>query len=269
VWRFAVQAGLVPGDSFHEKFDRLARWGYDGIEVSGSDLLRHASELRRALEVYPVQVTSACAGFQGWLVDRNPRSRTLAIAEIKEILAAGAELGIAGLISPAAYGIASRVLPPNRYAFSLEDERALLVESLLEIVESAARTGGTLLLEPLNRYADRVINTLAEGASVVEQVASPHVRLIPDTFHMNIEEVDMSAELRKHIQHIGHIHLSDSNRSLPGLGHIDFASLFATLRECGYEGALAIECMAPDDPEEALPRALTFLRAAAGDPGTV
>jgi sugar phosphate isomerase/epimerase len=265
VWQYAVQAGLVPGDSFYDKFDRLARWGYDGIEVAGSDLLQHASELLKAMEAYPVRVTSACAGFQGWLVDRNPRARTLAIAEIKEMLAIGAELGIAGLISPAAYGIASRVLPPNRHAFSLEEEQELLIEGLLEIVESAGRTGGVLLLEPLNRYADRVVNTLAEGAAILERIQSPYVKLIPDTFHMNIEEADMSAAVRKHIQHIAHVHLSDSNRLLPGLGHIDFASLFATLRECGYEGAFAIECMAPEDPEEALPRALAFLRAAASD----
>ncbi|HBY98294.1 MAG: sugar phosphate isomerase/epimerase [Ardenticatenaceae bacterium] len=264
MWRFAVQASLVPGTSFREQFELLARWGYDGIEVSGADLLHHTGELRQAMQESPVTVTSACAGFEGWLVDRNPRARNLAIAQIKAMLAAGAELATAGLISPAAYGIDSRgVLPPYRSAFTLEEDRALLIDSLRQIVESAERTGGTLLLEPLNRYVDRVLNSLEEAVSVIEEIGSPVIRLIPDFFHMNIEEADIAASLRRHAAHIGHVHLSDSNRLLPGRGHIDFASGFAALRDAGYDGAFAIECRVTGDPEELLPQALAFLRRAA------
>lgn len=266
MWRFAVQANLVPGTSFRERFERLARWGYDGIEVSGADLLHHADELRQAMQAFPVTVTSACAGFEGWLVDRNPRARNLAIAQIKAILAAGAELDIAGLVSPAAYGIDSRgVLPPYRSAFTLEEDRALLVDGLEQIVESAERTGGTLLLEPLNRYVDRVLNTLEEAVAVIEAIGSPIIRLIPDFYHMNIEEADIPASLRRYAAHIGHVHLSDSNRLLPGLGHIDFTAGFAALRDTGYDGAFAIECRVTGDPEESLPQALAFLRRVAGN----
>jgi sugar phosphate isomerase/epimerase len=262
--QFAVQAGLVPGQSFHERFDLLARWGYDGIEVSGADLLRHAAELRQASQEFPVKVCSACGGYQGWLVDPNPRARHTAISEIKAILAAGAELGIAGLVVPAAYGIGSRVLPSFRYAYSLEEERQLLLDSLAQIVESAGQTGGTLLLEPLNRYEDRVLNTLAEAVSIIEEMNSPHIRLMPDFFHMNIEEADIAASLRQHMAYIGQIHLADSNRSLPGLGHTDFAAGFAVLKAAGYSGMLAMECRVKGDPLVALPQALAFLRRAAG-----
>ena len=264
MWPIALQANLVPGDSLREKFARLAEWGYDGIEVSGADLLERADELDRAQAEFPVRVTSACAGFDGWLVDRNPRARRLAIAQIKAMLAVGADLGIAGLVSPAAYGIDARdVLPPYRHAFTLEEDRQLLIDGLAEIAASAERTSGTLLLEPLNRYVDRVLNTLSEAVSVIEAVGSPHVRLIPDTFHMNIEEADPPASLRASAAHLGHVHLSDSNRLLPGQGHVDWAGLFATLREIGYAGALAIECKPPEDPQRALPDTLAFIQNAA------
>lgn len=261
MWQFAVQANLVPGQTFGEKFERLARWGYDGIEVSGADLLHHAAELRRAVADSPIRITSACAGFEGWLVDRNPRARNLAIAQIQEMLAVAADLGTAGLVSPAAYGINSRsVLPPYQNAFTLEEDRELLIDGLQQIAASAEQSGGTLLLEPLNRYVDRVLNTLAEAVAVIQAVGSPHIRLLPDLFHMNIEEADICASLRENAPFIGHIHLSDSNRLLPGQGHIPWTAVFATLRAAGYAGAFAIECRILDDPAEALPRALAFLK---------
>jgi len=258
---FAIQSGLVPGDTFRQKFEFLAQWGYDGIEVSGVDLLARAGELRQATAESPVKVSSACGGYEGWLADPNPRARILAIAQIKEMLAAGAELGTAGLVAPAAYGIGVRnVLPPFRSAYTLEEERARLVDSLQQVAESAGQTGGTLLLEPLNRYEDRVLNTLAEAVSVIEEVGSPTVCLMPDFFHMNVEEADIPASLRRHAQYIGHVHLADSNRQLPGHGHTDFASGFAALQEAGYQGWLAIESRVTGDPMAVLPQALTFLR---------
>lgn len=266
MWRFAVQANLIPGETFREKFEWLAQWGYGGIEVSGAGLLERAEELRGLAAEYPVEITSACAGFDGWLVDRNPRARNLAIAQIKEMLAIGAELGTAGLISPAAYGIDSRgVLPPYRKAFTLEEDRDLLIDSLQQIAKSAEQTGGTLLLEPLNRYVDRVVNTIAEAIGVIEAVDSAHIRLVPDLFHMNIEETNIAASLRQSAPFLTHLHLSDSNRLLPGQGHIDWTEVFAILRDIEYEGTCAIECRISGDPREVLPETLEFLRKIADD----
>ncbi|HSH79812.1 MAG TPA: sugar phosphate isomerase/epimerase family protein [Herpetosiphonaceae bacterium] len=265
--KFALQAGLVPGKTFLEKFELLARWGYDGVEVSGSDLVGRAAELREAMEAYPVRVTSACGGYTGWLVDPNPRARSLAISEISAIVEAAPGAGAVGLVTPAAFGIGTRgVLPPFRGVFSPEEDRKLLLDSLAQIAPRAEASGGLLLLEPLNRYEDGVLNTLAEAVSVIEELGSPAVRLMPDFFHMNIEEADIPASLRAAGRHTAHVHLADSNRRLPGLGHTDFAPGFAALREVGFDGALAIECRVTGDPYEALPHALRFLRRAAGQP---
>ncbi len=258
---FAVQTTIVPGDSLREKFDQLVRWGYDGVEVSGADLLERADEVRRARDDTGLRVTSACGGYQGWLVERNPRARALAIAQIQRILAVGAEMDIPGLVVPAAYGIGARAgLPPARYAFTVDEDRALLRDSLEQILASAERTGGVLYLEPLNRYEDRVLNTLAEARVVIDTLPSPHLKLMPDFFHMSIEEADIGASLRKQAAVIGHLHLADSNRQLPGQGHTDWAGSFEALRAIGYHGALAIECKPPADPQAAFPLALHFLR---------
>ena len=80
---------------------------------------------------------------------------------------------------------------------------------------------------------------------------------------MNIEEADIPATLRRYAPTIGHVHLSDSNREVPGRGHVDFAAGLAALRESGYDGVLAIEATIPTDPAAALPQALAMLQHAA------
>lgn len=262
--KFALQSGMVPGSSFYEKFDALARWGYDGVEVSGTDLRERRAELDGASKQSGIPVLSIIGGYTGWLVDPNPRARALAVAEISALLPLCAEIGAAGLIAPAAFGVSSRgVLPPFRHVFDADQLRAVLLDSLHQIALAAERDGGTLLLEPLNRYEDGALNTVAEGVALIEEVGSPAIKLIPDFFHMNIEEADIAASLRAAAPHIGHVHLGDSNRQLPGLGHTDFRSGFAALKEAGYTGALAIECRVTGDPAVALPRSLAFLREAA------
>ncbi|MDI7275008.1 MAG: TIM barrel protein, partial [Anaerolineae bacterium] len=86
--------------------------------------------------------------------------------------------------------------------------------------------------------------------------------LLLDTFHMNIMEADPLASLRAAAPWLGHVHLSDSNRQLPGQGHIRFDQVLRTLAEIGFEGYAAIEAVAPPDPATATLASLAFLRQA-------
>ena len=47
-----------------------------------------------------------------------------------------------------------------------------------------------IALEPLNRYENHMINTLADAAALCEKIGSPHFGVAADTYHMNIEEAD-------------------------------------------------------------------------------
>jgi sugar phosphate isomerase/epimerase len=264
--RFAIQARHVPGDTLREQFALLASLGCEGIEISGDEAVEHRSALRRLMREYPVRISTTIGGYEGWLINADRSVRDYAIRQIGEILPVTAELGASGMITPASYGVGTRgALPGRRGSLTLEQEREILADALSQIGASAERFGGVLLLEPLNRYEDRTINTLAEAVAIISQVGSPSVRLMPDFFHMNIEEADIPASLRQFASSIGHVHVADSNRLPPGYGHIDFAAGLATLQETGYDAWLSIECShVPGNFSITLPSVLTSLGQAAG-----
>ena len=71
----------------------------------------------------------------------------------------------------------------------------------------AANEGAVIMLEPLNRYEDHMVNSLAQAASLVRQVDLDNVAIMADTFHMSLEEVSPSASLRKFAPLVRHVHL--------------------------------------------------------------
>jgi sugar phosphate isomerase/epimerase len=78
---------------------------------------------------------------------------------------------------------------------------------------------------------------------------------------MNIEEGQIGKNIVAAGRHIGHVHIADSNRGYPGTGHYDFAETIAALQAVGYQGALAVECLARPTPEAAAQGAYEAMRA--------
>jgi 5-keto-L-gluconate epimerase len=116
----------------------------------------------------------------------------------------------------------------------------------------AAGLGVTLLLEPINRYETNFVNTAAEGIALLEEIGEPSMKLLLDTFHMNIEERTLAGALRAAGDRLGYVHIADSNRRAPGQGHIDFPAVMSALDAIAYRGMLVAEILPlPDDVEAA------------------
>jgi sugar phosphate isomerase/epimerase len=95
---------------------------------------------------------------------------------------------------------------------------------------------------------------------LMKKVNSPNMKLMPDVFHMNIEDASISGELSKYIDFISYIHLADSNRLAPGWGHIDFKDIFEKLTLLDYSGWLSIEILPKPDPFMAAKQAIEYLK---------
>lgn len=138
-------------------------------------------------------------------------------------------------------------------------ERAWCVETLVEIGKIAEDHGVIVGLEPLNRFETDMVNTVDQALSIVEEVSSPHLKIVLDTFHSNIEEKDIPASIRK----IGkellcHVQGNESDRGTPGTGHLEWEGIRDALIEIGYEGAVVIETFG--QPSKELARAACIWR---------
>ena len=118
-----------------------------------------------------------------------------------------------------------------------------------------------VLIEPINRYETNFVNTGLQGLELMDEVGEPNLRLLLDTFHMNIEQVNLTTALREAGDKLGYIHFADSNRLAPGQGHIDFVEVVHTLISIGYSGFLTVEILPLPDDASAMHQAGNFFKS--------
>ncbi|PGS55904.1 sugar phosphate isomerase/epimerase [Bacillus sp. AFS041924] len=229
-------------ENIKEKFKYLKEIGFEGFEIDGKFLVDNLEEVKEAIAETGLPVTTACGGYYGWIGDFIEERRLKGLADIEEILKALKEIGGKGIVVPAAWGMFTFRLPPMSSPRSLEGDRKAVTESLVFLDKVAGETGTTIYLEPLNRYQDHMINTLADARKYIEDNQFKNVKIIADFYHMNIEEDGISEALHANRDLVEHIHIADNHRFQPGSGSLDFKKYFDQLKEDEYEGFLTFEC---------------------------
>jgi len=149
-------------------------------------------------------------------------------------------------------------------AIEQKEQRSKAVSVLRECANRASNYGVTLLIEPINRYETNFINSFKDALTFLEDINNPSVKLLLDTFHMNIEEADMFETVLKAGPRLGYIHIADNNRFAPGQGSIDFVRLIRILRFIGYSGYLSAEILPLPDDETAIQRVSSYLMGILG-----
>ena len=118
-------------------------------------------------------------------------------------------------------------------------EKALL--SVRELAKRAEDRGVTYCLEIVNRFEQCLLNTAEEGRAFVDEVGHPAVKLLLDSFHMNIEEDHIGAAIRASKGYLGHFHMGECNRKVPGRGHMPWDEMMRALADIGYDGGIVME----------------------------
>ena len=72
------------------------------------------------------------------------------------------------------------------------------------------------------------------------------MKLHLDTFHMNIEEKNQAAAIRKVGKHLGHFHACGTDRGTPGADSLDWAPIVRALHDIGFDGDVVIESFTQD-----------------------
>ncbi len=269
--KLSAHQTLLPGADLSERFQRAAECGLDGIELAFGRTARvyelH-SEIDKAMVASGLPVGSICGTYAGPIIHPDPVERENRLADVIRTLEFADEIGARGVISVPIFSpkFMPELSPQRLHDLSpFADEDTLITQLLLamlgEVVERHKDGEASVFLEPLNRYEAYYLNTVGKAADLCRAADHPRIQLMADMFHMNIEEADIPASLRAVAPHLGHVHLADSQRWLPGHGHSDFVSAFRALWEIEFDGWLALECMpTPGDPLENMRACVEYLR---------
>lgn len=129
--------------------------------------------------------------------------------------------------------------------FSETDKAAAWERSiplLRRLGDTAETYGIDCALEVLNRNETYILTDCREALEYCSRIGKKNVNLLLDTYHMNIEEDDMCEAIRQAGDMLGHFHVGEANRKLPGMNNtIDWAALGQALRDIGYDKGVVME----------------------------
>jgi sugar phosphate isomerase/epimerase len=246
-------------DDLGRCIDRCADLGYDGVEFA----LRHPSQvdvprIKRRLSVTGLQVPCISSG-QVFAADHlyfthpDPTVRDQAVERIADMIRLAAEFG--------AMVNTGRVRGVVHVGEAPETARRRYLDCIHRCADIAEPLGVELIVEPVNRYEVNFVNNCTEGLAIVRECGRRCVRLMPDLFHMNIEDASFRDALTAARDFIGYVHVADSNRLAPGWGHMPFDEIFGILKDIGYDGWITAEILPQPDPDSAARQSVRFLRA--------
>lgn len=115
------------------------------------------------------------------------------------------------------------------------------VESMKEIIKPAEDNGVLVSFEVLNRFEHFLINTCDDALRFIEAVGSPNLKMLLDTYHMNIEEESLGKAIVKAGDNLGLFHIGENNRHVPGRGHIPWDEVVGALKAIDYTGDTVME----------------------------
>lgn len=129
------------------------------------------------------------------------------------------------------------------WRMSTEERRvryAELRDGLAPVVEHAAAAGVRVAVEPLNRYETSLINTVDQALDALRGLPET-CGIALDIYHMNIEETDIAAAVRRAGSRVAHVQVCANDRGAPGADHLDWPGFLTALADIGYTGPLVIE----------------------------
>lgn len=149
----------------------------------------------------------------------------------------------------------------NRRGMSDEEGAANAVIGLNRIKRIAEDNDVTICIELLNSkvdHADYMADHTAWGVRVAQEVASPHVKLLYDIYHMQIMEGDLIATIRKNIKWIGHFHTGGvpGRHNLDETQEVNWQAVARSVADLKFQGYFAHEFVPVGDPLTALAQAV-------------
>lgn len=249
---YAVLKGL------EKSIEKAANLGYDGIEL----VIGHSKEIdwertERIVQKHNLEISCLSTGqmfskYYFYLTNPDPILRQQCIDNVYRLVDVAHRFGT--MIN------LGRSLGFFSDMQTVEQTKALFIDSLSYIVDKAAQKNVVILVEPLNRYETNFINTAEECETFLQWLPQEYVGITLDLFHMNMEEALLGETFVRFKDKVKYVHMADSNKLAPGWGHINFDDVFDGLRRAEYRGWCSVEVLPKPNEDLATEQAIRFLR---------
>lgn len=242
-WAYTSFFVWVPAYTLDETIKRLARIGYDGIEIGagaphawpGHLTPQRRREVRGLLDGHGIVCSSMLPAPSGG-PGNNPVSpceqeRKHTVSHYKELVGLASEWGAETLIYLPGWRVFGTT---RRQAWKWSRE------ALAEIAEHAGQHGVTMVIEPTS-HDTNMCESSYDAIELMEDVGSERVKLMFDTFHVLYRHEVLTDYVYEMGENLHHIHISDNDRLPPGQGVGDFRSMIDALIDIGWDGYLTME----------------------------
>jgi len=230
------------GADYSRYVKKAAKLGFDVLEISAASFAdmtkKQMDDLKNCAKDNNIILTS-CIGLSARnnTSSTNETVRRRGVAYLKKIIDVMDKIDsrvIGGIIY--AYWPADFNKP-----FDKKAERKQAIKSMKEVADHASDYGVSLCLETVNRFEHYLINDAAEAAALVKDINKDNVKVMLDSFHMNIEEDSFYDPIKKTGSLLGHFHVGETNRKVPGKGKTPWNEICKALNDISYAGYIVME----------------------------
>ncbi len=251
-----VILGGDPADSI----SILSDLGYDGVELHwGNPSQIDFNKIIESCDQHNIAISALATGRayveEGLsLIDDNESKRQSAIKRLLDFVDAASPFQSTVIIGC----IRGNLTSSQKY----EDFLNRLAESTVIVSEYAETKNVQIVFEAINRYENNYLNNATETLDFVNKFSLPNTKILLDTFHMNIEDANMSEAIENCGRMLGYMHFADSNRYYVGGGHINFSQIATALRNINYNGFISAECLPLPDSNTAIRKWIEGIKTA-------
>ena len=176
--RLSCSSPMVPGKTLTAQAEALREWGFDAISIFypfdqwGPEIRDEILGLEDRTGIVPCEFAFSDPLY-GHLMDDDLARREASRAMYREAARLCAELGAVTELE-FEYGAQDPLPLFDPYQSLDQGQRDAFTQMYLEILEPVQGTGARVLLEPLNRYESRYLNSVADCVDAVYAVGHPH-----------------------------------------------------------------------------------------------
>ena len=223
---------------------KASKLGYDILEVDAGIFLNMSKNERKEIKLLLKQENvelTFCTGLDesNNISSTDKRAREKGIEYLKNVVEVINYMN-GEILCGVFYGIWGNPLNTTKEDKQIHLENS--INSMKKIIKTAEDFNVICNVEVVNRFEQFMLNTYEEGLDYIKRVDSPNIKILLDTYHMNIEEDSIKEAIIKSGDNMGHLHIGENNRKPPGQGgHIDWDEVVEAVKEVKYDKAIVIE----------------------------